>query len=45
MVCRRNLARTWEYGGAGGWEYKATPAIPEECRTINGEVDNTLRLN
>ncbi|QNI21485.1 hypothetical protein [Salmonella phage 3sent1] len=40
---------TWlergEYDGSEWWEYKATPAIPEECRTINGEVDNTLRLN
>lgn len=40
---------TWlergEYDGAEWWEYKATPAIPEECRTINGEVDRTLLLN
>ena len=40
---------TWlergEYDGSEWWEYKTTPAIPEECRTINGEVDNTLRLN
>lgn len=40
---------TWlergEYDGSEWWEYKTTPAIPEECRTINGKVDNTLLLN